>query len=205
MMCFVGLPLSLWGYALDTAAHLLNKVPSKSVSSTPYEIWKGKMPDLKHVKVWGCPTHVRRHDLDKLESKTEKCRFVGYPKETYGYYFYQPSDQRVFVAKRAVFLEEEYILQGNSGSKVDLEEVLEPQTAEMTSEESIQQDIQTVRRSSRVPIQPDRYVGHISDRKVHCDEDDDPQTYEEAMQGIDSGKWLEAMNSEMDSMYSNQV
>ncbi|KAK4407794.1 Retrovirus-related Pol polyprotein from transposon RE2 [Sesamum angolense] len=35
--------------------------------------------------------------------------------------------------------------------------------------------------------------------------DNDPKTYGEAMSDIDSGKWLEAMKSKMDSMSSNQV
>ncbi|KAK4386119.1 Retrovirus-related Pol polyprotein from transposon RE2 [Sesamum angolense] len=35
--------------------------------------------------------------------------------------------------------------------------------------------------------------------------DNDPKTYREAMSDIDSGKWLEAMKSEMDSISSNQV
>ena len=36
-------------------------------------------------------------------------------------------------------------------------------------------------------------------------ENDDPATYEEAMISPDSEKWLEAMKSEMGSMYENQV
>ena len=34
---------------------------------------------------------------------------------------------------------------------------------------------------------------------------DDPKTYDEAISDIDSEKWLEAMRSKIDSMYSNQV
>ena len=64
MMSFADLPISFWGYALETAAYLLNRVPTKSVVSTPYEIWKGKKLDLKVVKIWGCPAHVKRHNLD---------------------------------------------------------------------------------------------------------------------------------------------
>ena len=45
-------------------------------------------------------------------------------------------------------------------------------------------------------------MGHIRGEDV---EDIDPQTYEEAIMSINSGKWQEAMNSEMDSMYSNKV
>ncbi|URD85208.1 Adenylate isopentenyltransferase 5, chloroplastic [Musa troglodytarum] len=40
------------GYALKTVAYLLNRILTKSVVSTPYEIWKGKKFDLKVVKIW---------------------------------------------------------------------------------------------------------------------------------------------------------
>ncbi|KAL0336736.1 UNVERIFIED_CONTAM: hypothetical protein Sradi_4885500 [Sesamum radiatum] len=42
MMSFTKLPLSFWGYALQTAAKLLNIAPSKIVPLTPYKIWHGK-------------------------------------------------------------------------------------------------------------------------------------------------------------------
>ena len=35
--------------------------------------------------------------------------------------------------------------------------------------------------------------------------DDEPTSYQEAMASSDSEKWLEAMKSEMQSMYDNQV
>ena len=34
---------------------------------------------------------------------------------------------------------------------------------------------------------------------------DEPMNYEEAMMSPDSAKWLEAMKSEMESMYENKV
>ncbi|KAJ9536778.1 hypothetical protein OSB04_un000002 [Centaurea solstitialis] len=34
--------LSFWGHALETAAHILNRAPTKSVEKTPYELWKEK-------------------------------------------------------------------------------------------------------------------------------------------------------------------
>ena len=68
--------------------YVLNKAPSKSISSTPYEIWKEKRPNLKHLKIWGCSACVKNIDGHKLDARSEKCRFVGYPKESIGYYFY---------------------------------------------------------------------------------------------------------------------
>ena len=42
MMSFAQLPDSFWGYAVETATYILNMVPSKSVSETPYELWRGR-------------------------------------------------------------------------------------------------------------------------------------------------------------------
>ena len=36
-------------------------------------------------------------------------------------------------------------------------------------------------------------------------DNDEPMSYEEAMVGLDSNKWLEAMKSEIGSMYENKV
>ncbi|KAL0378433.1 UNVERIFIED_CONTAM: Retrovirus-related Pol polyprotein from transposon RE2 [Sesamum radiatum] len=60
MMSFTELSPSFLGYALETAAKLLNITPSK---------------------------------------------IIEYPKETAGYYFYDPAEQKIFVSRNAVFLE----------------------------------------------------------------------------------------------------
>ena len=53
MMSKSDLPLSFWGYALETAAFTLNRVPSKSVDKTPHEMWTGKSPSLSFLKDLG--------------------------------------------------------------------------------------------------------------------------------------------------------
>ena len=46
-------PVSLWMYALRTATYLLNRIPSKAVPKTPYELWMGRKPSLRHLHIWG--------------------------------------------------------------------------------------------------------------------------------------------------------
>ena len=46
--------ISFWGYALETAAFILNRVQSKAVKKTPYEMWTEKTPSLSFIKIWGC-------------------------------------------------------------------------------------------------------------------------------------------------------
>ena len=72
--------LSFWSYALDIVAFTLNRAPSKSVEKTPYELWFGKKPKMSFLKVWGGNAYVKKLQPDKLESKSEKCVFIGYPK-----------------------------------------------------------------------------------------------------------------------------
>ena len=78
-MSLTNLPLSFWGYALETTAFTLNKAPSKSVETTLYELWFGKKPKLPFLKVWGCDTYVKRLQPDKLEPKSEKVRLHRIP------------------------------------------------------------------------------------------------------------------------------
>ncbi|GJX39702.1 retrotransposon protein, putative, ty1-copia subclass [Tanacetum coccineum] len=44
MMSQTTLPKSFWDYALETAARILNMVPTKKVEKTPYEVWHGQAP-----------------------------------------------------------------------------------------------------------------------------------------------------------------
>jgi transposase InsO family protein len=49
MMAQANLLISFWGDALLTAAYILNRVPSKSVSSTPYELWNDVKSNLGYL------------------------------------------------------------------------------------------------------------------------------------------------------------
>ena len=51
MMGKADLPKSFWGFALETVVYFLNKVPTKSIEVTPYEIWTNKKSYLSHMKV----------------------------------------------------------------------------------------------------------------------------------------------------------
>ena len=134
------LPLSFRGFALETATFTLNRAPSKSIETTPYELWFGKKkPKLSFLKVWGCDTYVKRLQPDRLEPKSEKCVFIGYPKESIGYTFYHRCKGKIFVAKNGSFLEKGFLSKEVSGRKVELDEVIVPslELESSTSEKSI--------------------------------------------------------------------
>jgi hypothetical protein len=92
----------------------------------PYELWYGKKPTLAFLKIWGCEAYVKKLQPDKLESKVEKCVFIGYPRETIGYTFYHSAKGKTFVAKARTYLEKEFLAIGASGRKVELNEIIDP-------------------------------------------------------------------------------
>ena len=209
---YSSLPTTFWGYALQTAVYILNVVPSKSVPKTPLELWNGRKPSLRHFRIWGCPAHVLKGKTEKLESRSELCLFVGYPKETRGGLFYSPSEKKVFVSTNATFLEYDYMNNYKPRSKIVIEELLSdeirPQPAKVIQRQneettSINQDPLSIRRSGRVIRPPARY--REDGMALFVITDNDPLTYKHAMEDPDIERWLEAMNLEMESMYSNSV
>ena len=60
VMSLTDSPLSFWGYALETTTFTLNRAPSKSVETTPYELWFSSIPKLSFLKVWSCDAYVKK-------------------------------------------------------------------------------------------------------------------------------------------------
>ena len=118
MFSYSSLPISFWGYARQTAVYILNLVPSKFVPKTPLELLNGCKPSLRHIRIWGCPTHVLKGKTRKLELLYEFCLFVGYPKGTRGGFFYSLEEKKMFVSPNAIFLEHDYITNYKPRSKV---------------------------------------------------------------------------------------
>ena len=160
----------------------------------------------------------------KLKPKSEKCVFIGYPKETIWYTFYHRSEGKIFFANNGSFLEKEFLSKEVSGRKVELDEVIVPslklessssqktvpvmhtptrEEANDNDHETSDQDTTEPRRSTRVRSAPEWYGNPVLE--VMLLDHDEPTNYEEAMMSPESVKWLEAMKSEMGSMYENKV
>ncbi|GJX26694.1 retrotransposon protein, putative, ty1-copia subclass [Tanacetum coccineum] len=188
MMSHTTLPKSFWDYALKTAARILNMVPTKKVEKIPYEVWHGSI----------------------------KCIFIGYPKETMGYSFYYPPENKVLVARNAEFLENSLINQEASGSLEDLEIIQEEDThpsidTSLNHEEDDlemdepQSDIIPIRRSTRTRRPTDRICLYIDAEEHELGDLGEPANYKAALLDPESDKWLTAMNVEMQSMKDNEV
>ncbi|GJX77586.1 retrotransposon protein, putative, ty1-copia subclass [Tanacetum coccineum] len=180
MMSQTTLPKSFWDYALESAARILNMVPTKK----------------------GCEALVKRDTLtkpDKLQPRSFKCIFIGYPKETMGYSFYNPSKNKVFVARNAELFESNLIDQEASRSVEDLEIIQEEDTnpfldTSLNHEEDDQEidepqsDINPIHRYSRTKHIPDRMCLYIDAEEHEFGDLGEPANYKAALLDPESKK-----------------
>jgi hypothetical protein len=125
MLSYSTLPISLWMEALKTTVHILNRVSSKSVPKTPYEMWAGRKLTLNYLYVWGCPAEARifNPSIGKLDPKTVSCHFIGYPDKSKGFHFYCPDRYiKIVKTRHAVFLEDDVIRGSTVPREIRLEE-----------------------------------------------------------------------------------
>nr|GEV56620.1 hypothetical protein [Tanacetum cinerariifolium] len=116
----------------------------------------------------------------------------GYPKETMGYSFYNPSENKVFVAQNAEFFESKLLYLKASRSVEDLELIQEEDTnSSVDTSLNHKEDDQEIDKSQS-DINPIRDLG-------------EPANYKVALLDPESKKWLDAMNVEMQSMKDNDV
>ncbi|GJS94712.1 retrotransposon protein, putative, ty1-copia subclass [Tanacetum coccineum] len=163
------LPKSFGDYALETTARILNMVPTRKMKKEHTKVWAiGHAPKMSYLKL-GCV-----------------------PKETMGYSFYYPPENKVLVARNAEFLENSLITQEVSGSLKDLEIIQEEDThpSRETSLNHEEDDLEIDEPQS--DINPIRDLG-------------EPANYKAALLDTESDKWLNAMNVEMQSMKDNEV
>nr|GEW76214.1 zinc finger, CCHC-type [Tanacetum cinerariifolium] len=177
---------------------------------------------LDYALLWHCRLgHISKKRIKKLQHDGlldssdlrafEKCVscMSGYPKETMGYSFYYPPENKVLIAQNAEFLNDSLINQEASGSLEEdthpsLDNSLNHEEGDLEIDES-QSDIVPIRRSTRTRHALDRMCLYIDAKEHELGDLGEPANYKAALLDTESEKWLNAMNVEMQSMKDNEV
>ena len=100
------LPPPFWVEALHTANHLLNIRPSRTIQhTTPYFRLHGQHPTYTHLRTFGCLCYPNLYatTTHKLQPRSTRCVFIGYPREHKGYRCFDLSSRRVIVSRHVIF------------------------------------------------------------------------------------------------------
>ena len=194
-----GLPPNLWGEAILSTNYILNRIPQKKTNKSPYELWKGRRPSYKYLKVWGCLAKVAVPIPKKVKigPKTVDCVFIGYAHNSSAYRFlihksevFNMHANTIIESRNASFFENVFPFkstqESNSSKRIH-------DTAIGSSQG--QQDDGELRRSKRTRMSksfgPD-FLTYLLE--------DEPQSLKEAMLSPDAPYWKEAIDDEVESI-----
>ena len=107
MILSAELPFNLWGEALLTACHVHNRIPSKKIKVSQYELWNGGKPNLDYIKVWECVAFYRVVDpkRTKLGPRVMKSVFVGYAENSKAYRLLDLNSNTMVESRDVEFIE----------------------------------------------------------------------------------------------------
>lgn len=95
-----------WSEAVLWATYLQNRLPTACIDKTPYELFKGKKPDVSHLRVFGAKVYSlvpRRH---KLNNKTIEGILIGYGDNVKGYRILDTKTDRVWYSHTVKIVED---------------------------------------------------------------------------------------------------
>jgi len=120
MLLQARLSTGFWAEAVSTANYLRNRCPTKSLNGrTPFEIWMDRLPNLRHLRIFGMRAHILNKDprKKKFDSRSKTGIFIGYSDSVKAYRIWIPNEKRVVVSRDIRVLENSS--NDNNGLKED--------------------------------------------------------------------------------------
>ena len=106
------LPDSWWEFAVLHAVHVYNRTPVRRLKwCTPYETLYSTVPDISHLRVFGCGAYVHipeNRRENKLSPKSELMVYIGNTEGMKAYTFMRLSNNTVYTSTTALFDESMY-------------------------------------------------------------------------------------------------
>jgi hypothetical protein len=90
--------------------YVQNRSPHKILGKkTPEEVFTGKKPEVKHLKIFGCPVFIQvpKEKRMKLEPSKKKGTFIGYSETSKAYRIHIPRQRQIEINRDVTFDEEE--------------------------------------------------------------------------------------------------
>jgi len=109
------LPKYLWADAVSTACYILNRVLIQPIlKKTPYELFKGRKPNISHLKVFGCKCFILnngKNNLGKFDPKADEGIFLSYSLHSHAYRVYNRRTMVVEESMHVAFDETDHKVQ----------------------------------------------------------------------------------------------
>lgn len=197
-----------------------NRLPSKRIEKTPYELWCSKILDVSHIHVFGCKAfaHIPDERRRKLDVKGNELIFVGYSEESKAFRLLNKETNGVVTSRDVIFTDQ--LAKGHSfknneeiviSSNEELPEEMKPESTTVQRDVTESKENDQVNRESEKDknlrcsartnkgVPPDRYMANVVTVL------EEPKDRSQAASGPDKEKWIKAMDEEISSLATNET
>jgi len=113
------LNVSFWSLAANYAVEIVNVLPKKGNTKSPYQLFKKTAPDLSRFKIFGAPGFMTKNNgiggnKRALIKNTYKIRFVGFSETSKAYKIWNISSRKIETCRDVVLNEKSIILNQQS-------------------------------------------------------------------------------------------
>ncbi|KAD5802931.1 hypothetical protein E3N88_14291 [Mikania micrantha] len=140
IMKAMSMPQNFWGEAVRHTIYVLNRTPTKALkNSTPFEALKGRKPNLKHLRVFGCVAYAKvpSNHLTKLHDRSVKMVYLGVQEGSKACRLFDPMTKKICISRDVKFLEKESLNWSEYMNEVGTKE---PDWVEFIVEEKVFQE-----------------------------------------------------------------
>lgn len=107
MILDASVPTCFWAHVVACAAYLLNRLPSTAIGyQLPYERWYKSLPNLDHLRPFGCLAHARIRERLRSSSwslRTIRGIMIGYTQNENEYRIFDLDSGRIVVSEDVQF------------------------------------------------------------------------------------------------------
>jgi hypothetical protein len=128
---------------VHTTVHIQNRVMLiNNIDKTPYELWKGRLTNLKYFRVFGSKYYIKREDdiVGKFDSRVDKGVLVGYSSTRKSYKCYNLILKKV-VERINVTIDETDRLESKEEENKSMEQLFKEEEAEDEVEEEDEENM----------------------------------------------------------------
>lgn len=235
MLFDAGLEKMFWAEAINTAVYLKNRSPTSGLqNATPFELWTNSKPDVSHVRVFGSRVmvHIPKEKRRKWDTKSKPHILVGYAENVKGYRIYD-TNKKCIIVSRDVIIQENLKSNIDDSILVSVGEISETQQIKSESDEpvdkaankdpaenndlmdnidqasnSLLQNVEEIPLSQepkRIRRPPQRYGFTNLCLQSNAENQNDPVSIQQALQGCDKDNWVAAMKEELQAFKENDA
>ncbi|GJU75709.1 retrovirus-related pol polyprotein from transposon TNT 1-94 [Tanacetum coccineum] len=215
------IPQKFWCNAVDTSTYIINRITIRYIlGKTPYELLKGKKPNLNYFKVFGIKCFIlnTKDYLTKFNPKSYESVFLGYSQNSKAYIILNKQTMKVEESLNVTFDETP---PPPKTSPLEDDDLVEEEDIEVNKTKPLGNDLEdkslenneiiNIKESKSHPL--DNVIGNLNQRTLRSQAQDksnffcflstiEPKKVNEALK---DESWVMAMQEELNQFISNDV